>query len=184
MGVLELVILTAARTKEVLQAPSSEFDLEQRLWTVPAECMKGGREHRVPLPAAALAILEEQATIRNNDYVFPGSCGAKHTGQNLLLQTLQRLGCSELTAHGFRSIFFDWCAANQLPLRGPRDGIGPRRQQQGRGGLGARRFVRQASQGWLAPGRVTARPPRPARSWRSPVAGKRRDCGTKHGRHR
>src|SRR5215472_17526384 len=71
---------------------------------------KGRREHKVPLSDAAIAILDKQAAVRTNDYVFPGSYGAKHVGTNLLLQTLKRLGRGDLTAHGFRSTFSDWCA--------------------------------------------------------------------------
>ena len=62
----------------------------------------------MPLCDAAMAILDKQAAVRTNDYVFPGSSGAKHVGQNLLLQVLARLARSDLTVHGFRSTFSDW----------------------------------------------------------------------------
>jgi integrase len=109
--VLELVILTGARSNEVLQAPWREFDRPNRLWTIPAERMKKGeREHRVPLSDAAMAILDKQDAVGTNDYLFPGCYGAKHVGQNLLLQTLRRLGRTDLKAHSFRSTFRDWVA--------------------------------------------------------------------------
>ena len=86
---LELAILTAARSKEVLQAPWSEFELQQRLWTIPAERMKGKREHKVPSSDAALAVLKKQAALRSNDHVFPGAYGAKHAGTNLRVSVVQ-----------------------------------------------------------------------------------------------
>jgi integrase len=70
---LEFTILTAARTGEVIGARWDEFNLAERLWTVPAERMKAGKEHRVPLSDAALAIVETMAAIRSGDFVFPGA---------------------------------------------------------------------------------------------------------------
>jgi len=67
---LELTILTAARTSEVLQATWSEFDLEGMTWTVPAARMKAGREHRVPLFPSAVDLLKGLAT--TDAFVFPG----------------------------------------------------------------------------------------------------------------
>jgi integrase len=107
---LELLILTATRSGEVLQARWDEFDLAQKLWIVPAARMKSAREHRVPLSDRAIAILDKQLAVRTNDYVFAGSYGAAHVGSNLLLQTLRRLGHAEVTPHGFRSTFADWGA--------------------------------------------------------------------------
>ncbi|TPW00243.1 MAG: putative prophage CPS-53 integrase [Beijerinckiaceae bacterium] len=104
---LEFVILTAARTSEVIGARWSEIDLDQRLWTVPANRMKGGREHRVPLSAVALGVLERMATVRMDDFIFPGERAAKLSNMALLM-LLRRMGRSDLTAHGFRSSFRDW----------------------------------------------------------------------------
>ena len=70
---LEFAILTAARTGEVIGARWDEIDLAERLWTVPGERMKAGKEHRVPLSDAALAIVEEMRKIRQGDLVFPGA---------------------------------------------------------------------------------------------------------------
>ena len=70
---LEFAILTATRTSETLNAAWSEFDLDNKLWTIPAERMKGGREHRVPLCDRAVAIVAEMRTVKRSDYVFPGA---------------------------------------------------------------------------------------------------------------
>ena len=100
---LEFAILTAARTGEVIGATWAEFDLQDRLWTIPAERMKAGREHRVPLSAPALAILQALPKGEPSDRVFPLS-------QMALLMTLRRMGRGDLTVHGFRSTFRDWAA--------------------------------------------------------------------------
>jgi integrase len=97
----ELMILTATRTREVRFAAWSEIDLDGRLWVIPAARMKAERDHRVPLSEAALAILT--ALPREGASVFPG------LGQHAILKALQRVN-SEITAHGFRSTFSDWCA--------------------------------------------------------------------------
>ena len=70
---LEFAILTAARSGEVFGASWGEFDLEARVWTVPAARMKAGREHRVPLSARAVEILREMEQRRLSDLVFPGT---------------------------------------------------------------------------------------------------------------
>jgi integrase len=100
---LELVILTAARSGEVLGTSWSEIDFERRLWVIPAERMKAGREHRVPLSEAALAILCPLHEARTDERAFPISNMA-------MLMLLRRMGRGDLTAHGFRSTFSDWCA--------------------------------------------------------------------------
>jgi integrase len=104
---LEFTILTAARTGEVIGARWDEIDLAKRLWVVPGSRMKAGREHRVPLGSRALAILEELPKV--NDFVFPGARSGG-LGQMSLLQVLHRMGRADLTVHGFRSCFSDWCA--------------------------------------------------------------------------
>jgi len=67
---LEFLILTAARTGEVISAPWDEIDLDGKLWVVAGTRMKAGREHRVPLSAAAMAVLEPMKEIREGDFVF------------------------------------------------------------------------------------------------------------------
>jgi integrase len=106
---LEFAILTAARTGEVIGARWDEIDLAQKVWTVPASRMKGGREHRVPLSAEALAVLDKVNKGDREDFVFAGR--KKRPLSNMaLLMVLRRMGHANLTAHGFRSTFRDWVA--------------------------------------------------------------------------
>jgi integrase len=109
---LEFTILTAARTGETIFARWSEFDLLDKTWTVPAERMKAGREHRVPLSARALAIIEEMQSQRHGDdgFVFPGGKPGKPLSNMAFLMLLRRMERGDLTAHGFRSSFRDWAA--------------------------------------------------------------------------
>jgi integrase len=109
---LEFAILTAARTGETTGARWSEFDLLDKLWTVPAKRMKAQREHRIPLCARALAILQEMQSHRHADdgFVFPGGKSDCPLSNMAFLMLLRRMGRGDLTAHGFRSSFRDWCA--------------------------------------------------------------------------
>jgi integrase len=111
---LEFAILTAARTGEVVGAQWGEINLAERLWIVPAERMKAGREHRVPLPEAALTIVEKLALAgtarQNDDYLFPGPMSGRPISNMAMLMLLRRMGRDDLTAHGFRSTFRDWAA--------------------------------------------------------------------------
>jgi len=106
---LEFTILTATRTSEVIQAEWSEFDLARRTWVIPAERMKSKREHRVPLSAAALSVLQ---TLKRRDptYVFPGQKSHSHLSNAAMMAALKRLNQNGITVHGFRSTFRDWCA--------------------------------------------------------------------------
>lgn len=105
---LEFAILTAARTGEVLGVTWAEIDLEKRLWVIPPERMKAGREHRVPLSKAALAVLQGQSG--REGPVFRGGKANKPLSNMALLMTLRRMKRTDLTAHGFRSTFRDWVA--------------------------------------------------------------------------
>lgn len=111
---LEFLVLTAARTGEVIGARWSEVDLMQKLWTVPGERMKAGREHRAPLSPRAIEILEQMKAAADETpdpaaFVFPGPKGGPLSNMALLM-TLRRMACTGLTAHGFRSTFRDWAA--------------------------------------------------------------------------
>ena len=107
---LQFIILTASRTSEVLNARWSEIDLDAALWTIPAERMKAEREHTVPLSQAALDVLEKvKAEAGAGEYVFPGRKGSGLSNM-AALKLLQRMGRSDLTVHGFRSTFRDWCS--------------------------------------------------------------------------
>lgn len=109
---LEFLILTAARSGEVRGARWSEIDLEGKVWTVPAARMKAGREHRVPLSARAVEILETAKALTteaqpDKAYVFPGPVPTKPMSENAFGALLKRMKV-EVTAHGFRSSFRDW----------------------------------------------------------------------------
>lgn len=100
---LEFLVLTAARSGEVLGATWDEIDIDAQVWVIPASRMKAGREHRVPLSSRAVEIVERMAEVRTGDLVFAGqrrrrplsgaAIGALVTGA---------------TVHGFRSSFRDW----------------------------------------------------------------------------
>jgi integrase len=107
---LEFAILTAARTGEVIGARWDEINIAERQWTIPAERMKAGKEHRVPLADAALAIVDRLAAIRQGDHVFPGGRAGRPISNMAMLMLLRRMGRGDLTAHGFRSSFRDWAA--------------------------------------------------------------------------
>jgi integrase len=107
---LEFAILTAARTGEVIGACWDEFNLPDKLWTIPAGRMKAGKEHCVPLSDAAIAIIEKMATIRSGEFVFPGGKAGRPLSNMSMLMLLRRMGRDELTIHGFRSSFRDWAA--------------------------------------------------------------------------
>ena len=110
---LEFLILTAARTGEVIGARWSEIDLLDKTWTVPAARMKAHREHRVPLSAPALAILDEMqrlATAKPRCFVFPGGKAGKPLSNMAFLMLLRRMGRGDLTAHGFRATFKTWAS--------------------------------------------------------------------------
>lgn len=104
---LELLILTATRTGEAVNACWSEFDLAGAIWTIPVDRMKAHREHRIPLSARAVAILRELEKARVGDYVFPGKPG-RPLSNMALLALLARMDRDDITVHGFRSTFRDW----------------------------------------------------------------------------
>jgi integrase len=104
---LEFLILTAARSGEVLGARWAEFDLESKVWTIPAARMKAEREHRVPLSSRALAILEAVAKGRTGVFVFPGQRPGKPLSGMAMEMVLRRMSV-DVTVHGFRSSFRDW----------------------------------------------------------------------------
>lgn len=107
---LELAILTAARTGEVIGARKSEFDLDRGIWTVPANRIKAAREHRVPLSAAALAIVRTAMSKSTGDYLFDGGRKDKPLSNMAMAAVLKRMERDDITVHGFRSTFRDWAA--------------------------------------------------------------------------
>jgi integrase len=107
---LEFTIYTAARSNEVLLAAWDEFDMENKVWTIPKRRMKSRKEHRVPLSKHAIAVLRTMDSIRSCDYVFPGLREGKHLSNMSMTAVLRRMGRTDITVHGFRSTFRDWAA--------------------------------------------------------------------------
>jgi integrase len=112
---LEFLILTAARTGEVIGARWNELDLNDKTWTVPAERMKANKEHRVPLSARALDILERLSALRpakdaEDAFVFLGGKVNTSLSNMAFLMLMRRMGHAELTAHGFRATFKTWAS--------------------------------------------------------------------------
>lgn len=105
---LEFLILTAARSGEVLGATWPEIDFDARLWIIPAERMKAGREHRVPLTEAALKTLRPLYDARISEFIFPGYVKGRPLSGMAFAMLFRRMKMTEITAHGFRSAFRDW----------------------------------------------------------------------------
>jgi integrase len=110
---LEFMFLTAARTGEAIGAHWDEIDLASKVWTVPAQRMKAGREHRVPLCSRAVEILHIMQTAQQNNFVFPGHSIQKnpHLSTGAFLAVFKRLDkFKSYTPHGLRSCFRDWAS--------------------------------------------------------------------------
>ena len=106
---LEFTILTATRTSEALGAQWSEIDLLAGVWTIPANRIKAGKEHRVPLSVPVLRMLGTLHKHRIDNNVFPGWKNGKSLSNMAMLKLLERMG-RDVTTHGFRSTFRDWAA--------------------------------------------------------------------------
>ena len=111
---LQLLILTATRTSEVLNAEWHEIDLVNATWTIPAKRMKASREHRIPLSHQALALITTLPSVKGNSFVFPGMKPSRPLSNMSLLQFMRGLGYGpsgdkgNYVPHGFRSSFRDW----------------------------------------------------------------------------
>jgi Phage integrase family len=105
---LELSILTAARSGEILGVRWSEVVPDKKIWTVPAGRMKAGREHRVPLAPRAVAILRQLEKVNTGEFVFPGQARNKPLSSMSMEMVLRRMKIENATVHGFRSSFRDW----------------------------------------------------------------------------
>lgn len=104
---LEFAIITAARSGEVRGATWAEIDMAGTVWIIPAERMKAGKEHSIPLSDAAMALLRELPRMAGSDLLFP------NTKDNVLSDmtlsaVLRRMERRDITVHGFRSTFRDW----------------------------------------------------------------------------
>ena len=104
---LMFTCLTGSRTSEVLGMQWAEIDFEERVWTCPAERMKGNEEHQVPLTDDMLAIIEPLKAMASQ-YVFEGQKRHKPLSNMAMLMLLRRMNISDATVHGFRSTFRDW----------------------------------------------------------------------------
>ena len=109
---LEFLILTAARVNEVIELTWPEINLDAKLWTVPADRMKAEMEHLVPLPDRAIQVLKAMqplATSTSSGYAFPGARKNKGLSNMAFAQLLVRMKRDDITPHGVRSSFSDWC---------------------------------------------------------------------------
>jgi integrase len=110
---LEFMLMTATRTGEVVAAKWSEVDFDSRVWTVPVERMKSGKEHRAPLSKRAMEILQTMWAVKQNEYIFPGHSVTKnsHMSTGTCRIVMKRMdNFSQYTPHGLRSTFRDWAA--------------------------------------------------------------------------
>lgn len=105
---LELTILTAARTSEVLLATWEEIDFDAGVWVVPAMRMKMRKEHKVPLVGRSLEVVQAMQTAATSDYIFPGQRKGRPLSNMSLSMLLRRMEYNDITVHGFRSTFRDW----------------------------------------------------------------------------
>jgi integrase len=107
---MELAILTASRSGEVLNAKWKEFDLNKAIWTIPAHRMKAGHEHRVPVVPRAVTILKALKKLPHNDHVFSSNGRDKPLSSMAMTMQLRRMKRENITVHGFRSTFRDWAS--------------------------------------------------------------------------
>ncbi|MDH5547133.1 MAG: tyrosine-type recombinase/integrase [Gammaproteobacteria bacterium] len=111
---LAFLILTATRTGEVLGATWDEIDIENAVWTIPAERMKAKREHKVPLTGRVIQILNSLHRFADTPYIFPGLKKGKPMSNMALLKLMRDMGYGTANTHGnyvphgFRSSFRDW----------------------------------------------------------------------------
>ena len=114
----------------MIEAKFDEFDLQKRMWRIPAEKMKVRREHKVPLSKEAIEIIEIMKRKHNHEYVFHNPATGKHLSNGAMLIFLKKqFPKLQITVHGFRSSFRDWaeeigqyqhnaiefCLAHELP---------------------------------------------------------------------
>lgn len=105
---MQMTILTACRTSEVLNATWDEINMSASTWTIPAVRMKARKEHRVPLTDAVITLLEAIPHIEGNPYIFAGMRQSRPLSNMAMLMGLRRMNRADLTMHGFRSTFRDW----------------------------------------------------------------------------
>ena len=106
---LEWLILTATRSNEAREATWAEIDVQGAAWTIPAVRMKAGREHRIPLSATALKLLQAMPRFEGTDLIFPGRDTEKPLSDMSMTLVMRRMKV-DAVPHGFRSTFVDWAA--------------------------------------------------------------------------
>lgn len=109
---LELTILTVPRTDMTIKMTWDEVDLENGIWSLSKERMKGRRPFRIPLPPSAIAVLQKMSEYRDRGekFVFPGGKIGKPLSNNAMLEVLERMNYGHVTVHGFRSSLRTWAA--------------------------------------------------------------------------
>lgn len=107
---LEFLVLTCARTVEVIGAQWEEIDLDRKLWIIPPERMKARKEHRAPLSQDAITLLNGLPRIDGSDHLFPGNRKNRPISNMAMAKLMERMGYGAYTPHGFRSTFRDWAA--------------------------------------------------------------------------
>jgi integrase len=105
---LEFVILTAARTNEVLGARWEEINFDDKVWEIPANRMKIGVEHAIPLSQPAITLLQRMEKVQQSEFVFPGGQKDKPLTNMAMLKLRDRMNRSGVTIHGFRGTFCNW----------------------------------------------------------------------------
>lgn len=105
---LEFLILTAARSSEAREATWKEIDWETGIWTVPAERMKAGKRHRMPLSKNTLKLLKPFKSAMRSEFVYPGQSPKRPISEAAIRKLLERMAIQNVTIHGFRSSFRDW----------------------------------------------------------------------------
>jgi len=106
---LEICILTATRTTEMLAAEWEEIDVDKKEWVIPPVRMKSGVEHHIPLSDRAVTVLKALRKVRDGKYIFPSSkTNKKHLSNMSMTMVLRRMKYGHVTTHGFRSSFKDW----------------------------------------------------------------------------
>lgn len=104
---MQFLILTACRTNEAMAAKWQEIDFVNRVWTIPAERMKNGEVHQIPLSDEAVQVLKDTGTRGKTELIFPNTKMDKVLADNSLRRLLKKLG-EDCTPHGFRSTFSTW----------------------------------------------------------------------------
>ncbi len=105
---IEMTVMTACRTSEVLNATWNELDLDRDTWTIPAERMKARREHRVPISAQLKMLINRLPRLESTPYLFPGQRAGRPLSNMAMSMALRELEQNSITMHGFRSTFRDW----------------------------------------------------------------------------